>query len=148
MTVTALLAHFRRKMSQLCLWTKIRTKQWFVLFASAFKYMPADFLCPKCDNFVVYMPANIKMSWKDVFFFAKIGNISQRCSSVYTTIIVRLSATIHEMSTKMLECGPYSIWFHYSLMKISKPETTAYEVLTSDGRHSWRNWSHFWMIHP
>ena len=32
-----LLAHFRRKMAQLCLWTKIRTKQWLVLDTSAFQ---------------------------------------------------------------------------------------------------------------
>ena len=31
-----LLAHFPRKMAQLCLWTKIRTKQWLILGASAF----------------------------------------------------------------------------------------------------------------
>ena len=45
------LAHFRRKMAQLCLWTKIRTKQWFVLGTSAFQCMCAAYLCPKCDNF-------------------------------------------------------------------------------------------------
>ena len=45
------LSHFRRKMAQLCLWTKIRTKQWLVLGASAFKCMRAGLLCPKCDNF-------------------------------------------------------------------------------------------------
>ena len=38
-------------MAQLCLWTKIRTKQWIVLGVSAFQCMPAGFLCRKCDNF-------------------------------------------------------------------------------------------------
>ena len=38
-------------MAQLCLWTKIRYKQWLVLGASAFQCMRAGFLCPKCDNF-------------------------------------------------------------------------------------------------
>ena len=45
-----LLAHLRRKMAQLCLWTKIRTKQCLVLCTSAFHSMHAGFLCPKCDN--------------------------------------------------------------------------------------------------
>ena len=46
-----LLAHVRRKFTQLCPWTKIRTTQWLVLGASAFQCMRAGFLCPKCDNF-------------------------------------------------------------------------------------------------
>ena len=50
--VRGLLAHFRSKMDQLCLWTKILTKQWLVLGASAFQCMRAGFLCPKCDNFI------------------------------------------------------------------------------------------------
>ena len=36
---------------KLCLWTKINTKQQLVLGASAFQFMLAGFLCPKCDNF-------------------------------------------------------------------------------------------------
>ena len=38
-------------MAHLCLWSKIHTKQWLVLGASAFQCMRAGFLCPKCDNF-------------------------------------------------------------------------------------------------
>ena len=38
-------------MTQLCLWTKIRIKQWLVLGAPAFQCMRAGFLCPKCENF-------------------------------------------------------------------------------------------------
>ena len=38
-------------MAQLCLWTKIGTKQWLVLGASALQCMRAGFLCSKCDNF-------------------------------------------------------------------------------------------------
>ena len=45
------LAYFRRKMAQLCLWTKIRTKQWLIFGASVFQCMRAGFLCLKCDNF-------------------------------------------------------------------------------------------------
>ena len=41
-------------MAQLCLWTKIYTKQWFVLSARAFQCMRAGFLCPKCDNFACW----------------------------------------------------------------------------------------------
>ena len=54
-------------MAQLCFWTKIRTKQWLVLGASAFQCM-RGFLCTKCDNF-----AKIKISfiWKDDFFLPK-----------------------------------------------------------------------------
>ena len=39
-------------MKQLCLWIKIRTKQWLVLGASTCQCMRAGFLCPKCSNFV------------------------------------------------------------------------------------------------
>ena len=39
------------KMAHLCLGTKIRTKQWLILGASAFQSMRACFLYPKCDNF-------------------------------------------------------------------------------------------------
>ena len=38
-------------MAQLRLWTKIRTKQGFVLGALAFQCMRAGFLYPKCENF-------------------------------------------------------------------------------------------------
>ena len=63
-------AHFRRKMAQLRLWSKIRTKQWLVLGASAYQCMRAGVLCPNCDNFLFYIPTKIKMSfiWKDDFF--------------------------------------------------------------------------------
>ena len=46
-----LLAHYRRKLTQLCLWIKIRSKQCLVLGAAAFQCMRVDFLCLKCDNF-------------------------------------------------------------------------------------------------
>ena len=38
-------------MAQLCIWTKIHTKEWLVLGSSAFQCKRAGFLCPKCDNF-------------------------------------------------------------------------------------------------
>ena len=46
-----LLGHFRRKIAQLSLWSKICTKQWLVLGASGFQNMSVEFLCPKCYNF-------------------------------------------------------------------------------------------------
>ena len=49
--ITIAHTQFRRKMAQLCLWTKIHTKQWLVLGASAFQCMRAGFLRLKCDNF-------------------------------------------------------------------------------------------------
>ena len=45
-------------MAKLCLWTKIRTKQWLVLGASTFQHMRASFLCPKCDCFAC------RLHWK------------------------------------------------------------------------------------
>ena len=52
LTVTASPCSFSKKnYTQLCLWTKIRTRQWLVLGASAYQCMHAGFLCPKCNNF-------------------------------------------------------------------------------------------------
>ena len=68
-----LLAHFRRKMAQLCLWAKIRTKQWLVLGASAFQCMRAGFLWPKCAQFCLftYPPRSKWASSEKMIFFCQ-----------------------------------------------------------------------------
>ena len=86
-------------MAQLCLWTKIRTKQWLVLGALVFQCMRVGFLCPKRDNFACLHTRQYQneLHLKRWFFLAKIGifcksicyNISQCCISVFTTIFVR-----------------------------------------------------------
>ena len=43
---------FSKKMAQLCLWTKIRSKKWLIFGASSFQCKPAEYLWPKWDNFV------------------------------------------------------------------------------------------------
>ena len=69
-------------MVQLCLWTKIRTKQWLVLGASAFQCMRAGFLCPKCDNFACLHTRQDQneLHLKRWFFFTKIVIF---CKSIY-----------------------------------------------------------------
>ena len=69
------LTHFRRKMAQLCRWTKILYKQWLVLGASAFKCMCVGFLCPKCDNFTCLHTRQDqnRLHLKRWFFFCQIG---------------------------------------------------------------------------
>ena len=94
-----LFSDFRRKMSQLCLWTKILTKQWLVLDASAFQCMRTGFLRPKCDNFACLHTRQDQneLYMKKWFFFPKSGSsinrlqvhLSKRSSSAYTTIFVR-----------------------------------------------------------
>ena len=56
-------------MAQLCLWTKIRTKQWLVLDASAFQCMRAGLLCPKCDNFAYLHTRQDQDKLQRCFFF-------------------------------------------------------------------------------
>ena len=95
-----MLAHFRRKMAQLCLWTKIRTKQWLILGVSAFQCMRAGFLCSKCDNFAclhTHQDQNELHLKRWFCFLAKSASsisrlqahLAKRCSSVYTTIFVQ-----------------------------------------------------------
>ena len=92
---TILLAHFRRKMAQLCLCTKVHTKQRLVLGASDFQCtsMSVGFLCPKCHNVACLHTRQDQneLDLKSDFFFlpkSLCRNISQRCSGVYTTIFV------------------------------------------------------------
>ena len=128
---------FSKKDGQLCLWNKIRTKQWLVLGASAFSMYACGFFCgPNATILLVYIPAKIKMSfiWKDDFFFGKIGIFCKSiagplcealfkyvcCTQTYSfggriQLITcqtshELSVTIHEISTswkKTLDGGPY-----------------------------------------
>ena len=65
---------------QLCLWTKMRTKHWLVLGASALQYMHVGILCRKCDNFAcLHTRQNriISFIWKDSFFLPKSGPLSE-----------------------------------------------------------------------
>ena len=67
---------FEEIITQLCLWNKIRTKQWLVLSASGFQCMHAGFLCPKCEYSVCLhtrQDQNELHVKKMIFFFAKIG---------------------------------------------------------------------------
>ena len=109
-------------MAQICLWTKIRTKQWFVLCASAFQSMCAGFLCSKCDNFVCLHTRQDQneLDLKRWFFFAKIGIFcksitiplpsvvqaytqpylfGERLKLIICQIRHELSVAIHEIST-------------------------------------------------
>ena len=86
-------------MVQLCLWIKIRTKQWLGLCASAFQCMRAGFLCSKCNNFACLHTRQDQneLHLKRWFFLTKLASslkidckpTSQRYSSVYTTIFIR-----------------------------------------------------------
>ena len=106
-------------MTQLCILTKIRTKQWLVLDASAFQCMRAGFLCPKRDNFAYYTyPTRSKWaSSEKMIFFAKTlqSNVAmfpcvvQPCTQPYSfgrkiKLIIcqirhKLSLTIQKIST-------------------------------------------------
>ena len=114
-----LLTHFRRKMGQLCLWTKIRTKQWHVLGASAVQCMRAGFLCPKCDTFACLRTRQDQNElhlkrWLFFFFFLalfKRYTTIYRIKLIICQIIHELSFTIHEISNswkKTLNGGPFS----------------------------------------
>ena len=98
--VTSLLVHFRRKMAQLCLWAKIRTKQWLAVGVSAFQCMRPGFLCPKCDNFACWHTRQKQNEFhlkRWFFFLPKLTSsisrsqthLAKRCSNVHTIIFVR-----------------------------------------------------------
>ena len=85
-------------MAQLCRWTKIHTKQWFVWVRRLFNVCVRVFRAPNATILFVYIAAKIKMSFvrKDDFVFAKIGKrivaifprlcLCCNIASVYTTI--------------------------------------------------------------
>ena len=116
-------------MAQLCLWIKIRTKQWLVLGASAFQCMRAGFLCPKCANFACL---HTRLDQNELhlnrwFVLAKIGifcmsiagplsegpySFGGMIKQITCQIRHELSVTIHEISTswrKTLDGWPYII---------------------------------------
>ena len=84
-----LLAHFRRKMAQLCLWTKIRTKQWLVLDASAFQFTRAGFLCLKCDNFACLHTRQDQngLHLKRRFFLPKSASSVSRSVAIFPSVV-------------------------------------------------------------
>ena len=109
-----LLAHFRRKMAQLGLLTKIRTKHWLVLCASAFQCMRVDFLCPKYNSACLHTRQDQnKLHLKRWFFFFFLtksassvsrsqAHLAKRCSSEYTTIFVRRKDKSNYLSNQTL----------------------------------------------
>ena len=60
-------------MAQLCLCTKIRTKQWLVLGALGFQCMRWDFLCPQMRQFCLftYPPRSKCASSENMIFFCQ-----------------------------------------------------------------------------
>ena len=103
-------------MAQLFLWTKIRTRQWLVLGASAFNVCVGVFCVPNATILFVYIHAKIKMSF---FWNAKIGifcksskkgPLSEACTQPYSfdgriklimcQIRHELSVTIHKIFTR------------------------------------------------
>ena len=128
-----LLAHFGRKIAQLCLWNKIRTKQWLVSGASAFRCTGSGFLCPKCDNFGClhtrhdqnelhlkrwfHMPKSASSVSRSVGIFPSVVqaytqpySFGGRIKLIICQIRHELCVTIHEISTswtKTLDGRPY-----------------------------------------
>ena len=125
-------------MTQLCLWTKIRTKQWLVLCASLFYVCVRVFCASNATILIVYIPAKIKMSfiWKDNCFCCQKSAFSiSRSVTIFPSVVQaytapysfggrikliicqirhELSATIHQISIswkKTLYGRPNSISF-------------------------------------
>ena len=111
-------AKFTPNSDSFCIWTKIRTKQWLFLGASAFQCMRTGFLCSKRNNFACLhtrQDQNELHLKKWFFFFAKIGifckSIAGPPSEAYTQpysfggrikpiicqIRHELSVTIHDL---------------------------------------------------
>ena len=95
-------------MEQLCLSTKIRTKQWLVSGASAF-VCERIFCARNATILVVYIPAKIKMSfiWKDnfFFFFAKIGFFSKsRASPLFSVVQLYIQPSSFGGRIKLVIC--------------------------------------------
>ena len=115
-------------MAQLCLWTKIRTKQWLVLGASALECMHAGFLCPKCDNFAClhtrHDQSELQLKRWKIFLPKSASSVSRSqahlakcCSSVYLTIFVRRKEKLiicqigHELSVTIHCFWLFTLWF-------------------------------------
>ena len=126
MTLKPLLAHFRRKMAQLCLWTKI---------CVGFSMYECGFSVPQMRQFCFFAyPPSSKWasSEKMIFFLLKSASSVSRSQAhlvkriqayiqpysfggriklIMCQILHELSVTIHEISTnwnKTLNGGPYT----------------------------------------
>ena len=116
-------------MIQLCLWTKIRIKQWVVLGGSAFLRTHVGFLCTNYASLLTRQDRN-EVHLKRWFFLPKSASSVNRsqadlakrkrnrrpysfsCKIKLIVCIIRheLSVTIHEISiswTKMLDGDPF-----------------------------------------
>ena len=87
-------------MAQLCLWTKIRTKQLLGLGALAFQCMRAGgFMCLKCENIAclhIRQDQN-ELHLKRWFYFAKIG--------IFYKSIAGTLASVVQAYTQAYSCG-------------------------------------------
>ena len=93
----ALFFHFWRNMTQLYVWTKIRTKQWLVLGASALQCMRAGFLCPKCGNFACLQdqPRSKWASFEKIFFFLpKSASSVSRSVAIFPSVVQAYTPSI------------------------------------------------------
>ena len=81
-----LLAHFRRNMAQLCLWTKIRTKQWLVLGTSAIQCMRAGFTVSQIRQFCLftYPPRTKWTSSEKMIFWSKLAS---RSVAIFSSVV-------------------------------------------------------------
>ena len=132
-------------MAQLCFWTKIHTKQWHVLGASAFQCIRAGFLCPKCANFACLHTRQDQneLHLKRWFFLPKSASFVSRSQSDFTALFKRiqsysfggrikliickirheLSVTIHEISTSWKKNVRWRTLYmlHFCVLNITKP---------------------------
>ena len=70
-----------------CLWTKVRTKQWLVLSASAFQCIRTGFLCPIYDSFACLNTRQDQNElhlkrWVFFFFLPKSGSSVSRSQAI------------------------------------------------------------------
>ena len=104
-------------MAQLCHWTKVRTKQWLVLDASAFQCMRAGFLCPKCDNFTCLHTSQDqnKLHLKRWFFLPKSASSVSRLQGHFPALFKRIHnhicSRIHQKSICL--CNDYILEVKY-----------------------------------
>ena len=93
-------------MAQLCLWTKIRSKQWLVLVRRLFNVWMWFFCAPNATILLVYIPAKIEISfiWKVVSLLPKSASSTSRLQAhfpaLYTTIFVRRKDKINYLSNQ------------------------------------------------
>ena len=101
-------------MAQLWIWTKIRTKLWLVLGASAFQCMHASFLCTKCDNFAGLHTRqdqnelHLKIWY---FFLPKSSSSVSRSVSIFPSVVQAFGESI-----KLIICQIYFICWNQMLI--------------------------------